>query len=187
MKVILFFWVFAIVGSVNAQSLKDALYGGKLKTDTGTVVKKGDSLRLREDIPPKVKKDSLKKEPLLIDTANKKVPDTASIAPIITPPADNNKVWKQFVDEYTTIIKTEVLPSRKIKQGAYYVLIEYEIGPDGTVSTINISCSPQNSYLVEQIKERMMSNAPQLTPLLSGNGKLRKSLKKQMMTFIKEK
>ena len=187
MKTILLFLVFAIVSSVRAQSLKDALYGGKLKTDTGTVVKKGDSLKLLEDMPPKVKKDSLKKETALNDSVKINYRDTTSIAPVNTPLADNNKVWKQFVEEYTAIIKKEVLPSRKIKQGSYYVLIDYEIGLDGTVSTINISCSPENSYLVGQIKQRMMLNAPQLTPLLLSNGKPRKSLKKQTLIFVKEK
>ena len=37
----------------NAQSLKDGLYGGKLKTDSGTVIKKGDDLSSKIDTSKK--------------------------------------------------------------------------------------------------------------------------------------
>ena len=42
-KVMLFLFV-AFTVTANAQSLKDALFSGKLKTDSGTVIKKGDDL-----------------------------------------------------------------------------------------------------------------------------------------------
>jgi hypothetical protein len=195
MKTVLLILVIAIAGSLQAQSLKDALYSGKLKSDTGSVVKKGDSLKLRENIPP-AKKDSLKIETALGDSGKKNLSDstastiqatTSPVVPAVSPAADNNRVWKQFVDEYTVIIKSEVMPSKKIKQGTYSILIEYEIGLDGSVSTTNVSCSPQSSYLEEQIKVRMMINAPQLMPVLMSNGKPRKVLKKQLLTFSKEK
>lgn len=178
-------------GSVQAQSLKDALYSGKLKSDTGSVVKKGDSLKLREKpaAPPVAIKDSTKKNNT--DTAalakEEVQPATVPVPPAPNVTADNNRVWKKFVEEYTPIIKSEVLPSKKIKNGTYSILIEYEIGIDGTVSTVNISSSPQSSYLEEQIKTRMMVNAPQLSPVLMSNGKPRKTLKKQLLTFSKEK
>lgn len=179
-----------MVSPVQAQSLKDALYSGRLKSDTGSVVKKGDSLKLREKpLPPSVAaKDSAKKSSS--DTATALTKEESQPAPANNPPnvtADNNRVWKQFVDEYTPIIKSEVLPSKKIKNGTYSVLIEYEIGVDGSVSTVNISSSPESNYLVEQIKTRMMVNAPQLSPVLMSNGKPRKVLKKQLLTFSKEK
>jgi len=192
MKTILFFLVFAIAGSLKAQTLKDALFGGKLKTDSATVIKKGDSLKLRTDLPQKIKKDSLQKETTLNDSVNTNSRDTitttpTSLSPVTNPIADNNKNWKQFVDEYTGIIKNEVLPSRKIKRGTYSVLIDYEIELDGKVATLDISCSPESSFLVEQIKKRMMENAPQLNPVLLSNGKPRKAIKKQALTFVKEK
>ena len=40
MKVIATIALFVLAGSVQAQSLKDALYGGRLKNDTGAVIKK---------------------------------------------------------------------------------------------------------------------------------------------------
>jgi hypothetical protein len=65
-------------------------------------------------------------------------------------------------------------------------MLDYEIGTDGVVSTKSISCMPENGYLVEQINERMMPNAPQLAPLIR-NGVPVKSTKRQMIVFTKEK
>ena len=37
----------------NAQSLKEALYGGKLKNEAGTVIRKGDDLSTKIDTATK--------------------------------------------------------------------------------------------------------------------------------------
>ena len=208
MKVIVTIAFFVLAGSVQAQSLKEALYGGRLKNDTGAVIKKTDTLQIRENMAKKVADDSVKKAEAVAkkeaiataiaagDTATARVlstppPETVAsteIAPaVVALPKDNNKIWKDFVDEYTAIIKSEVIPDKKIKNGTYSVLIEYEIGLDGYVTTQNISTSPESKYLEEQIKLRMMNNAPQMNPVLMGNGKPRKALKKQMLVFPKEK
>ena len=197
-----------LAGSVQAQSLKDALYGGRLKNDTGAVIKKTDTLQIKENMAKKVADDSAKKAEEVAkkaaiataiasgDTATARVLSTpppgtvapTEVAPIVPAlPKDNNKIWKDFVDEYTAIIKAEVIPDKKIKNGTYSVLIEYEIGLDGYVTTQNISASPESKFLVEQIKLRMMNNAPQMNPVLMANGKPRKALKKQMLVFPKEK
>ena len=100
---------------------------------------------------------------------------------------EKSQTWKQFIDEYTETFKKEVLPSSKIPKGSYSILIEYTIEVDGNITTNNVYCIPENSYLVQQIKTRMMINAPQLSPVLMSNGKPRKALKKQSLTFVKEK
>ena len=208
MKVIVTIAFFVLAGSVQAQSLKEALYGGRLKNDTGAVIKKTDTLQIRENMAKKVADDSVKKAEAVAkkeaiataiaagDTATARVlstppPETVAsteIAPaVVALTKDNNKIWKDFVDEYTAIIKSEVIPDKKIKNGTYSVLIEYEIGLDGYVTTQNISTSPESKYLEEQIKLRMMNNAPQMNPVLMSNGKPRKALKKQMLVFPKEK
>ncbi len=209
MKVIATIALFVLAGSVQAQSLKDALYGGRLKNDTGAVIKKTDTLQLKENMAKKVADDSAKKAEETAkkaalataiatgDTATARVlaappaetvaPADAAAIPVATIPKDNNKIWKDFVEEYTAIIKAEVIPDKKIKNGTYSVLIEYEIGLDGYVTTQNISASPESKYLVEQVKLRMMNNAPQMNPVLMSNGKPRKALKKQMLVFPKEK
>ncbi|HYM95346.1 MAG TPA: hypothetical protein VET23_14505 [Chitinophagaceae bacterium] len=187
MKTVLLIFVLATIGSVKAQTLKDALYSGKLKTDTGTVIKKGDSLQLRKDLPQKPKSDSLKKGTTSVNSLKINSSDTSLNVTSANAPLDNNKIWKQFIDEYSGVIKSEVLPSKKIKKGTYSVYIDYAIETDGSVSTVNIICVPENSYLVEQVKTRMMANTPQLNPVLMSNGKPRKALKKQLLTFSKEK
>ena len=100
--------------------------------------------------------------------------------------ADNPRIWKKFVDEYTGIFNTEVLQAKKIKKGTYTIMLDYEIGTDGVVSTKNITCMPENEYLVDQVKERMMPNAPHLAPLIR-NGVAVKSGKRQMIVLTKEK
>jgi hypothetical protein len=180
--------------STKAQTLKDALFGGRLKSDTGMVVKKGDSLKLLPDSLVKKRMDSLKMAAIISDSAKQKNPNSVSqttALPTTTgadnTPKNNDQIWKQFIDEYSNVIKTEVLPSKKIKKGTYSIYIDYAIETDGSVSTVNIVCIPENSYLVEQIKTRMMANTPQLNPVLMSNGKPRKTLKKQVLTFVKDK
>lgn len=192
MKVILFIVCCCVASAANSQSLKEALYGGRLKNDSGTVVKKGDTTRLR-DKPVEKPVETVKPETvagnqvpnITVDAAGQVVP--ADPATVAAPAKDNNKLWKEFIEEYSAIIKSEVLTSKKVKPGTYSVLIEYEIGIDGNISTVNVSASPESDYLVEQIKLRMMYNAPQLTPALNANGKPRVASKKQMLTFSKEK
>ncbi len=182
-----------MTGSVGkAQTLKEALYGGKLRSDTGSVVRKGDSLKMREAPVKKEEKDSITKVTLLTDSTKTETAvttpatDTTSNAAVAANPAkDNNKIWKDFMDEFTGIIRTEVLTSKKIKDGTYSVLIEYEIGLDGAVAINNVSSDPKSEFLENQIKERLTYSAPQLNPVLLSNGKPRKVLKKQMLTLAK--
>lgn len=184
MKTILLIFALAIACSIRAQSLKDALFSGKLKTDTGAVLKKGDSLQLRKE-PLQKPKDSIGKKAIADNSI--KISSSNSTSTTTETAKDNNTVWKQFINEYDSIFKSDVLTSKKIKEGTYSLYIDYAIETDGSVSTANIICVPDNSYLVEQVKVRMMANAPQLTPVLMSNGKPRKALKKQVLTFTKGK
>jgi MarR-like DNA-binding transcriptional regulator SgrR of sgrS sRNA len=47
--------------TANSQSLKEALYGGKLKADTGAVLRKGDNQKIQENMAQKVVADSINK------------------------------------------------------------------------------------------------------------------------------
>ena len=170
--------LFLLIG-VNSfsQSLRDSLFSGKLKADSALVAKS------------KIVKDSTKKAEI-DSTTGKVVADSAitQIVPVKTEMkySDNNKVWKKFVDEYTPVINSEMLTSKKIKKGGYTVTLEYEIGTDGIVTTKNIICDPKSEQLTELIRERMMSNAPKLAPQIV-NGVPRKSNKRQVLIFVKEK
>jgi len=169
--------VLFISSSCFAQrSLRDSLFSGKLKADSALVASS------------KVVKDSTKKTE--VDQLNKTVSDTSFTQSISAKPelkySDNNKTWKKFTDEYTKIITTEMATTKKIKKGGYTVTLEYEIGTDGAVSTKNIICDPKSEALIDLINERMMANAPQLAPQIV-NGVPRKSSKRQILVFVKEK
>ena len=158
------------------KSLRDSLFSGKLKADSALVASS------------KVVKDSSKKTE--VDQLTKTSTDT--IAKLNDPAktelkySDNNKTWKKFTDEYSKIITTEMAATKKIKKGGYTVTLEYEIGTDGVVSTKNIICDPKSEALIDLINERMMANAPQLAPQIV-NGAPRKSSKRQILVFMKEK
>jgi hypothetical protein len=169
--------LFVSINSFSQKSLRDSLFSGKLKADSALVAKS------------KIVKDSTQKTE--IDPATgKSVVDPITKQSNPEKPelkySDNNRTWKKFVDEYTKIISTEMLTSRKIKKGGYTVTLEYEIGTDGVVNTKNIICDPKSESLVALITERMMPNAPQLAPQIV-NGAPRKSSKRQILIFTKEK
>jgi hypothetical protein len=177
-SLLLLLFVFTGMG-VFSQSLRDSLFSGKLKADSALVAKSKAA----------EKKDSLKNE--IPDAAKKTIADSASIktVPPLKPAityADNNRIWKKFVDEQTKLINAEVLPNKKIKKGDYTVTLEYEIGTDGTVTTKNIICDPKNEILVDYIRDQMMANPPQLAPQIV-NGVPKKSSKRQVLIFLKEK
>jgi len=136
----------------------------------------------------KIVKDSSKKTE--VDQFNKTVSDTSVKQGNPDKPelkySDNNRTWKKFTDEYTKIINAEMSNTKKIKKGGYTITLEYEIGTDGAVSTKNIICDPKSEALIDLINERMMANAPQLAPQIV-NGAPRKSSKRQILIFVKEK
>jgi hypothetical protein len=198
MKTIIFIAIMCSAVSINAQTLKETLFGGKLKTDSGTVIHKGDDLS--------TKIDTTTKKPVEIDKAKLSTVvskdssfagigmpnDSSVVAPTVSVTTkdnnaikDNNKVWKDYLDSLTGTLRSEVLTSKKIKSGTYSVLIEYEIGVDGSITVNNVSCEPESSFLAQQIKERITLTAPQMTPLMTTTGKPRKSMKKQMLTLAK--
>ena len=102
MKVIVTIAFFVLAGSVQAQSLKEALYGGRLKNDTGAVIKKTDTLQIRENMAKKVADDSVKKAEAVakkeaIATAIA-AGDTATARVLSTPPPE-------------TVASTEIAPA----------------------------------------------------------------------------
>lgn len=211
MKSVLFLLFMLALGiSAQAQSLKEALYGGKLKLDSGTVIRKGDDLKAHIDTSTRkavvaekpaslpAGKDSLVQKGQATQLTNAATRQEAADNPVAVATtaaaanntgtnaaADNNKVWKDYIDELMTAIRTDVLPSKKIKNGTYYVLVDYEIDVDGQVAVKNITCSPGSEYLEEQVRERINLTAPRLTPLLNTYGKPRKAAKKQNLTITK--
>ncbi|HEX7846142.1 MAG TPA: hypothetical protein VF476_10115 [Chitinophagaceae bacterium] len=180
-------------GMINAQqTLKDALYGGRLKNDSGSVVKKTDDLSTKIDTSMKktleIKaKDSVAKAVVKADSVKQEKIKENVVAVTKEIAKDNNALWKEFIDKLNVDVRTEVMTSKKIRKGSYSILVDYEIGIDGVVAVNNVSVDPSNSFLEGQIKERIIQGAPKLTPSLLSNGKPRKTLKKQMLTYAKDK
>ena len=195
MKKGLLFIIVIFTVSANAQSLKDALFSGKLKTDSGTVIKKGDDLSSKIDTSRKkpVEAEKAKLNPVTIDPSMKKMAadaDTSSLAAAVTmdntiAPKDNNKIWKEFTDAVISTLKAEVMNSKKIKKGDYFIMVDYAIELDGKVTINNVYPTPENKFIEEQVKERFSIDTPQLNPVLASNGKPRKVMKRQNFTLTK--
>jgi hypothetical protein len=98
---------------------------------------------------------------------------------------DNNKLWKEFMDASIVTLKEEVMTSKKLKKGDYYIMVDYAIETDGQVTINNVYPSPENKFLEEQVKERLSIVAPKLNPVLASNGKPRKVNKRHNFTLTK--
>lgn len=182
------------VAALHSQSLKDLLYSGKLKSDTGSVVRKSDDLSSKIDTstrkpvpaPPIVKT-------VIVPSANGDSVVTLQTteagvvidSAVVAAPRDNDEVWKEYTETLISELKTEVLPNKKVKTGTYSVLIVYEIDLDGSININTVSASPSADFLEQQIRNRMSLTAPTLTPLLNQYGKPRKAIKRQTITLSK--
>lgn len=191
MKFLFFLLAISFSVALNAQqSLKEALYGGRLKNDTGSVVKQTDDLKTKIDTSEKktreiAARDSAARAVVVADSVKKEWIKDNVVTASKEIAKDNNTLWKEFIEKLNTDIRTEVIPSKKLKDGTYSVLIDYEIDVDGSVGVNNVSSDPSNSFLENQIKERILSGAPKMAPALLSNGKPRKVNKKQILSFTK--
>ena len=228
MKKALVFLFLVVATTSNAQSLKDLLYGGKLKKDSNVVIRKGDDLSSRIDTGQKkpVEQETAKNTtaPLdstakttatpvdsmakttagLVDSPAKNLntpadPATDMPAAVVAPGAaiaaapdkspaakNNNQILKEYMDSLVTTLKTDVLPSKKIKSDTYYLYVDYEIAVDGQVEVTNVLSSPENSFLQDQVKQRLVLDAPKLAPVLDSNNKPRKVKRKYNFNITKE-
>ena len=196
-KAILFLLLMPAVFA-NAQTLKEALYGGKLKTDSGTVIRKG------EDLSSKI--DTSKKKPVVVEKNKIAIPakdsaiksltiqnDSAKMViveikdTVAAPPTvkSNNQIWKQFIDSASAQLKRDVLPDKKIKSGTYYILIDYDIDVDGKVIINNATPDPADRFLQEEVRQALEAAAPTMNPILS-NGKPKRVSKKYNFILSKE-
>ena len=206
-----------LIGSIfaEAQTLKEALYGGKLKNQPGSVIRKGDDLTTKMDTIRKTSANDsgitkmtvliadslairgLQTDSVVISGMDKKdnISGTTNIAEPKTATTskentavlkENNVAWKEYIDSVTSLLKAEVLPTKKIKNGTYYVTVSYAIGADGQVAINNVLLTPENSFLQQQIKDRLALDAPRLNPALTSAGTPRKSSKNYNFTLSKE-
>lgn len=189
--------------NAQAQSLKDLLYSGKLKKDSNVVIRKGEDLSTRIDTGTKKPAEPAKAVTtagaegkaanVMTDSSGLAIAPTdsttavTSVAPNPAPPAkNNNQLWKEYTDSLVSTLKTDVLPSKKIKSGTYYLYVDYELGTEGQVDVISVVASPENDFLAQQVKERILYSGLQLTPVLDSSNKPRKVKRKYNFNITKE-
>lgn len=205
MKKAILFLLLAGTFSAKAQSLKDLLYGGKLKSDSNTVIRKSDDLSTKIDTttkkavqPQKPKTAAASDNPVKkvtpkndmaagsADTTDAAASLATDVKAAVAPVKSNNRIWKEYTDSLISTLKTEVLSSKKIKKETYYLTVDYEIGTDGVVSITNVVCDPENTFLLGQVKDRLVNSGPLLAPVLDGNGQPRKVKRKYNFSVTKE-
>jgi hypothetical protein len=119
------------------------------------------------------------------------VNDTSATTPAeaVVPPAPvktNSKIWKEYTESLVTTLKAEVLSNKKVKKETYYVLADYEIGADGKADLVNLTVSPDNAFLLEQVKQRLADNPPAFTPVVDSSNQPRKVKRKFNFYVTKE-
>lgn len=115
--------------------------------------------------------------------------ETAASSPaptVSTAPKTNTKLWREYTDSLTKTLKEETLKSKQIKKDTYFILVEYEIAPDGQVTIDAVNSTPGNAFLQAQIKQIMDTNPPRLNPLTDNNPQAKKVKRKQQFTITKE-
>lgn len=194
--------------TIQAQSLKDLLYGGKLKSDSNSVVRKTDDLKAKMDTGQKKRvvvdtvkaiaaapADSVKRVSSQADTlatALNTVADSAlatapvAVAAPAAPVKTNTKIWKEYTDSLVVTMKPEIDNAKKIKKDTYHVLVSYEIDTAGVVNITNVGITPENAMLQTQLKQYMEVTPPKLNPVLDSAQQPRKVKRSGSFTITKE-
>lgn len=171
--------------SLTAQrTLRDSLYGGKLKADTGATYVSKDTSKYVAPL-------TLKSETVSATPGSKKNNDIPKLDEAVMPDSLNKsyysrqKVWKRFIESNTVVIAQMANDTKKVKKGEYQVEIAYEIGLNGRVTTSSVTSSPPNEFLVEQYTE-LMKRAPVLAAPVYSDGKPRALPATQTVSIVKK-
>ena len=163
------------------QSLKDLLYSGKLKKDSSGVIRSTDDLSQKIDTSTKkqvisaetvkpVEKKAEANAPantsnIISDTAVA-VDNTEAVTTASAPSAKTNtKIWKEYTDNLVKEFGNEILKSKQLKKGIYFVLIDYAIETDGAVTINSVVSTPENAFLQAQVKQYLDTNPVKLNPV----------------------
>jgi hypothetical protein len=199
--ILLLFGGFAVQAQEKEkQSLKDLLYGGKLKKDSTGVIRNTDDLSKKIDtsskketppaktIVPAVNAQQDKNAATGVDTVTTSGDSAATGAvPANTIPAKSNtKLWKEYTDSLVKTLNDEVLKAKQIKKNTYYLMVDYEIETDGRVTVTNVTSTPENAFLQAQVRQIMDSTPLHLTPVTDSNNQPKKVKRKQQFTITKE-
>src|SRR5258708_4819547 len=126
MKISFLFIALFFASSLMAQSLKDSLFGGKLKSDTGKTFISKDTSKY---VAP------LKNETISSSTGDKKKTEINKVEinkPDESMPDSLNKLyyakqktWKRFIESNIPIITQQADDTKKVRKGEYTVEVEY--------------------------------------------------------------
>jgi membrane-bound lytic murein transglycosylase len=200
--------------TVNAQSLKEALYGGKLKMDSNSVLRKTDDIKAKIDTAQRKPAETVKPVPAntgiaaaTVDSskpqlaagetaavvnntiANADETDAVADAPVkaaTTPTKTNTKIIKEHSDALIKTLQEEVLSNKKIKKESYYVLVAYEMDTTSQVNITSVTTTPANALLQSAILQHLQNTPPQLNPTLDSAGKPRKIKRTYSFTVMKD-
>ena len=132
------------------------------------------------------KKSAVTTDAIAADPAAKDSVAAVATSSNTTATKNNNQILKEYMDSLASTLKTEVLPSKKIKKDTYYLLVEYEIETNGQVNITNVTSTPESDFLQDQVKSRLIVSVPQLNPALDSNNKPRKVKRKYTFNVTKE-
>lgn len=205
MKKLFILFLLASGFTADAQTLKELLYSGKLKKDSSAVIRKTDDLSTKIDTStkkapvaaaePKIMVADTLDRPHLADlkaivpVSESKTgdveaaePEENKAAPVAT--KSNTKLWKEYTDALTAELK-DVLNNKKIKKDTYFFVVDYEIDEKGQTSINGVTVSPENSQLLDNVRERILTTPPVLNPVLGSDGQPRKVKRKQSFSVVK--
>jgi hypothetical protein len=180
---------FSLFSAMAQRSLRDSLYGGKLKADTGRTFVSKDTSKYVPVVP--VKNATISSEPGEKKKSDNKAEIINKLDDATMPDSLNKlyyskqRLWKKFIENNTQIISQQANDTRKVKKGEYSIEIEYEIGLNGRITTKGITCSPPNEFLTEQVTE-LMKRTPVLSAPIYNDGKPRAISATQPITIIKK-
>src|SRR5436190_5354415 len=181
------------VSAFSQRTLRDSLYGGKLKADTGKTFVSKDTGKY---VAP-MRNEAISSQPQAGQqnnaTTGSGAASTAGMIKLDESMPDSlnklfyskQKLWKRFIESNTQIISQQADDTKKVKKCTYQVDVEYEIGINGKVSTKSVTCNPPNEFLTEQVTE-MMKRTPVLSPPIYSDGKPRPLAATQPITIVKK-
>ena len=191
------------------QSLKNLLFSGKLKKDSTGVIRSTDDLSTKIDTSTKKETVPVAANQPAANAPDKNAAvskgdpatsvstigavavtntDSAAVVPLAnTPPAKTNtKLWKEYTDSLVRTLNDEVLKSKQIKKNTYYLMVDYEIAPDGQVTFTNLTSTPESSFLTAQVRQIMDSTPLRLNPVTDSSNQGKKVKRKQQIVITKE-
>jgi hypothetical protein len=193
-------------------SLKNLLFSGKLKKDSTGVIRSTDDLSTKIDTStkkevapvatnqpaPNVQQDknaTVSKDGttttasgIAAGTLTTNTDSAAAVAPAATtaPAKTNTKLWKEYNDNLVKTLNDEVLKAKQIKKNTYYLMVDYEIAPDGQVTFTNLTSTPENAFLTAQVRQIMDSTPLRLNPITDSSNQGKKVKRKQQIVVTKE-